>query len=1247
MINNATPKRAGKKKNSSLTNQKRAIVILLAVCFLLAAALIVTNMVTAMRRFHVDGEDAVYYIIRQKDDEGKTVYVLADKNKTTLKSTEDGYYITASGALVAIDQTTGLGSIYARPVTDGNEQVGVNDRIVIFPVTQRADSQSLQVFNSNGEYTFYRRRIFVDTDKTTYTCLFVDGDYRLVYQKDPTFPDSEYVEALRGADGIYTLRSGNRITVNKRTGVIRSVSYLDYDGKTYFVENNDGIYRLVDESGAEVTDRITQKGEKTDKDGNIYVDTLYDYLVTANGTLISLDPATGVIGSWGVKEYDARDERYFVYHFLRRDGKYVMCDVNGKVITDVSIDDKDFYSTKNNAYIAFNEQNGTYKVRIRKDYYLMSNNDGTYYLYYKGTVVPTDSSGYAPLPDGKSFVYFDAASGSYSIMTHDGKDYVEGETKYLNGIDESDIEGSFVIEGYEDTEYDPSLFAALITNGGYTVTPQGGKLSNPLKKPDGSIDFSAYGLEECDRVDASGQTYHHVPAYYILTDLKGNVHKITFGDKVISGSGYYVKYECINVKDGDEANLDKGQGSDEFSMTHQAVYILLDNYTAGFTQTYETFYYYSITDTFLAPIERIIVPKIVPTVSLSTYFDVSNFIISTLNYDKLHNGILSEDKEDDDDYRDIWVNFSYQDIEERRNSAYSSMPYVMGECELYGYIISPDSVDLCLKAMMDMKCLGVKKLGADYSDLIKYGLDEPEYIISYKINSSGTRPMLLISKLTPNDTYYVYTQSYDMVVEVARSALHFLNWTNDMWITDEVYNTPVAFCDRIKLEAGNYWVTLDVEMSQVLQTKINTGTDSTFQQDVYISDKRDGHILMLSASINANTNTPVGTVDIIRVDFDTLRNYYKYIRNGEKTDGFTSEEKSNLAAFLDTIADYEYSPIHGTLTTMHNLTVSDSAGRTHLITVMFDYDPSGEIRGYIQVNRESAVLVFSLKAYEAYEKIMFSEDMTAAEKQVAYDFYAALGISPATKTSFDKITATNSEGVTSVYTSGMIQKTDKDGKLYVDYCLGNDYRVFFNLEGGDIIGAAGSWVRYYDMSDDATTTEGAFEYIENLPYKFEATQVRFVSTATGNTENVPGGTLGDGRFTVEITNDKITVTDDKGNVTRYLRYAGTSVFSNFYATFLWANYEGVCEELTEDQMKELRENGVSDFTLTIDTKLGPDKDGEYSQFVFKTYRYSERRSYITVNGHGEFFILRNFVDKIIKSSKDIFDNVLIDSSNRY
>ncbi len=1243
MIKTKSTKAAGKRA-SSLSNQKRAIIILLAVCLVLAVALAVVNFVTALRRFEVPGDSNVYYIVRQKDDEGKTVYVLADKDRNPLSQTSDGRFITLSGAIVEINQETGLGSLYARPVTDGNEQVGRNDRIVIFPVTDRSQTQSIKVYNEHGEFAFYRRRVFVDTDMTVYTCMLVDGDYYLLAAKDPTDPESEFIDYKRDDDGYFTLRSGNRISVNRRTGVIRSVTYKDYDGKVYSVVKDGDGYALYNANGEKMLVGLTKTGELTTSEGEVYTDTLYSYIVTDYGTLLTFDRASGIVGSWGVKEYDAAKKKYSVYHFITRDGKYILTDVNGALITETSLDDKDYYCTANNAYIAFNEQNGSYKVRVQKNYYLVANNDGLYTLYNKDKPVATDASGYCPLNNGTSYLYFDAYSGSFTLLTHDGEKYVEGASKYLNATDESDTDGSFVIEGYEDTDYDDSYLSSLITNGGYTVTPQGGKLTNPSRLSDGSIDYSVYGLVECDRVDAAGQTYHHVPAYYVFTDLEGNVHKITFGDKVISGSGYYVRYEGINVSDTDA--LDRGQGSDEYNMKHEAVYILLDNYSTGFTDTYETYYYYAITDTFLSPIENLITPKVLPSVSLTTYFDVKDFVISTLNYDKLHDSILKPEDYKDSAYRDVWINFSYQDIEERRNSAYSSQPYVMGACELFGYTINDANVDICLKAMMDMKCIGVRKLGASYSDFIKYGLDEPEYVIRYTLSSIGETPTLLVSKLTPNSTYYVYTEMYDMIVEVDRAALAFLNWTNEEWVTDEVYRTSVGFCDKIKLESGDWWATFDLDMSQLLETKLNSGTPSTFYQKVFCSDDRKSHYVLLNTTINGNTSTPIGSVDIIQVDFDTLLNYRKYVMNGNKSEGLTLDEEKRLAAFIETISDTEYSPTSGTLSSAHNLTLTDGTGRTHIVTVLFDYS-NDDVKAYVRVNNEDSTLVFSMDAYEAYEKIMFSEETTSIEKKLAYDFYAALGVSPSVKYSFNKITAENSDGTTSIFAPGSITKTDKDGNVSVDYCIGSDYRLFFNVDGNDIIGVSGSWVRYYDMDDTETTQSGLYTPINKLPHTFKANQVRFTYVGGEGTQNVEGGTLGNGNFTVTILEDRVTVTDENGNVTTYLRYAGTSVFSNFYATILSTSYEGTCD-LTKDEMEALKKDDTaSNFTLTIDTKLGRDKDGKCTQLVFKTYRYSERRSYITVNGNGEFFVLKPVIDKIVNSSKQIFDNVLIDTGNRY
>lgn len=1250
MINTAENKKA--KRLSSLAKQRIAIIVIAALCIVLAVTLVVVNIITAQRPYEVEGEAGVkYYIIRQKDENGKTVYILADGDKNPLDTTDDGYFVTAGGALVAIDQTTGRASVYARPATDGNEQLGTNDRILIFPYTKRAQAQSISVFNGNGEFTFYRRRIYTDTDYATYTCIFRDGRYVLIAPKDPDDPESEFVEYERGADGYYTLRSGNKVSVNARTGEIRGSEFIDFDGRVYTVKKNaEGKFVLYNESGAAITNIVTRSGERHDKDGNVYTDVLYHYYVTEYGTLISVDAESGVLASWGVREYDANTKKYSTYHFLYREGKYVLCDVDGTLIKETAVDDKDYYSTDNNAYISFNEENGSYKVRIQKDYYLIANNDGVFMLYNKGTLIASNSSGYYALPDGKSFIYFDGVSGSFSLFALNGNSYEEIVTKYLNGQNETNLEGEFVIESHEDTEYDPSLFAALITNGGYPITPEGGKLSSPERLPDGKIDFAAYGLIECDRVNAAGETYHHVPSYYVFTDLEGNVHKIVIGDKIASNGGFYVRYEGINATDEEMDALDKGDiENSKNAFSHQAVYILLDTYSMGFTTSYETFYYYSISDTFLAPVESLVTPMVVPPTTTTTYFDVKNFIISTLNYDKLHEDILAGNDVVDGDYRDVWVNFTYYDIEERRNTVNSSRPYVMGTCELYGFNISDSSVNTVLLALMDLKCKSTEKLAPTYSDFIKYGLDEPEYIIYYELTATGEKPMLFVSKLTPNDTYYVYSNLYDMIAEVDRGMLSFLSWTDDEWLTEDLFDVSIGFIDNVKIESGDWWANFDVEMSTTLETKINTGEPSTFIQKIYSSDKRDKHALSITTSINGNTDLPVGNVHVIDVTFDTLYNYYEYVKNGKSATGLglDADATKKLNDFADTVSEVNYDEKTGAVTTLHKMSLKDKSGNVHTISVVFTFDRLGEIAAYMQVNNEVSTNVFSLKAYMAYEKIMFSEKVTAAEEALGYSFYNSKYTSASASNNFDKVTATNSDGTTSILTEHKIEKTYKDGRTEVEYFLSTDYRVFFNVGNEDLVGVAHNFVRFYDMSDKDTTTNGAYETIKRFPYEFEATQVRLVVAGeSGGTVSIPGGTLGDGKFKVVVTENLVTVTDENGNVTKYHRFAGTSIFSSFYATFMYATYEGICE-IPEEQKQAFVESGNSNCKVTFTTKLSPDENGKGIEYVYDTYQYSERRSYITLNGKGDFFVMRTFIDKIVDSSKQVFNNVLVDSSNRY
>ena len=485
-----------KRKRSSFSSQVIALIVLGAVCLALAATLITVNIVTAIRKFPYG--DEIYYIIRQKDDSGNTVYIMTDEDKNPLETTKDDYFILKDGTLIELDQSTGNAKEYIPVDTEGNEQVGINDRVLIFPHTAKDKVQSIEVHNSKGSYSFYRMRIYEDTDKVAYLCLLRDGEYYLVDEEGNSYD--------KGDDGLYTLISGNKIYIDENSGNIRTEIYYDFDGKAYTVKKNDeGKYRLYNDEGLEVTKYISKKGEKTDSNGKKYETELYRYLVTAHGTLLTVDEQYGTLGIWAVREYNAAKKAYSTYYFLSRNDSYMLCGEDGKVITNTAVGDSKYFRTGNNAYIAFNEANGSYSIRVRNGYYIIRNNDGVYGFYNKDKLLQANGSGYYVLPDG-AYLNFDTVSGSFSLLTFNGESYVETEVKYLNAEVNTDAEGSFVIEGYETTEYDPSLFSALIVSGGYTLTAKGGKLSDPillrdangvpLKTPSGAdmVDFEAYGL---------------------------------------------------------------------------------------------------------------------------------------------------------------------------------------------------------------------------------------------------------------------------------------------------------------------------------------------------------------------------------------------------------------------------------------------------------------------------------------------------------------------------------------------------------------------------------------------------------------------------------------------------------------------------------------------------------------------------------------------------------------------------------
>ena len=92
---------------------------------------------------------------------------------------------------------------------------------------------------------------------------------------------------------------------------------------------------------------------------------------------------------------------------------------------------------------------------------------------------------------------------------------------------------------------------------------------------------------------------------------------------------------------------------------------------------------------------------------------------------------------------------------------------------------------------------------------------------------------------------------------------------------------------------------------------------------------------------------------------------------------------------------------------------------------------------------------------------------------------------------------------------------------------------------------------------------------------------------------------------------------------------------------------------TEEQMAELRalDDSKCQLVISLDVEdyakmTNPNyyPQNNKSTMVFRFYRYSEGRSYMTINGEGEFFVDSSFVEKLLADTQRLEEGLLIDST---
>ncbi len=327
----------------------------------------------------------------------------------------------------------------------------------------------------------------------------------------------------------------------------------------------------------------------------------------------------------------------------------------------------------------------------------------------------------------------------------------------------------FDVEGYKGLNYDANMFATLVNCTGYTSTYM---RLDPEKVA--QYGYGEYGLP--DNPDDAKK-------YFIIEDTAGNNHKVIIGDEVPSGSGYYARYV----------------GRDD-------VYILKERE--------ETQYSYTFSTALFSDLEAYVTPLVIDPMSSTDYFDVTDFKLSTVQNikDKIESG---EDFKVNDLLDNI-ITFSYIPIEIRQGTFTSTSPY-QGGGKFEGFTINDFMVDDCLQNLQYMEPLRTVKLFTDEEAddaLFEFASDEKyggiAYLLQYRHNlkrdakkdyeaTEWADQRVWVSHLSENNTYFLYNEAFNMIVEVERTHLEFLQWDAFTWVDGDVFSGGVAYMQKLEI----------------------------------------------------------------------------------------------------------------------------------------------------------------------------------------------------------------------------------------------------------------------------------------------------------------------------------------------------------------------------------------------------------------------------------------------------------------
>jgi hypothetical protein len=527
------------------------------------------------------------------------------------------------------------------------------------------------------------------------------------------------------------------------------------------------------------------------------------------------------------------------------------------------------------------------KYKIKKE-------AGRYAMYDPdGSMLDVTKDGYYVTTKLSTLVEVDPESGSYKVIavvdteegesvgtadrllmyrhvSQDNTQQIEVHNRYGTFTFYRNSDDDFVIKGYESYPYSVTIFSSLCVSCGYSLTIQ--KIKDPIKADDGK--YHEYGLADEVRKDEDGNDYNYSPSWFRMTDVNGNSYTVYIGDETPSGDGCYVKYT-----------------------ERDAVYIM-DYSVAGTVITmYDTVQNAGdIANVLEEPLTTFVTPIVCYPMTATTYFDVRNFMI--------FRGEELAKSEADESYTPMpVVSFTFWDMDERFGTFYHTRSFYLTYPE--NYLVNTENTNAALQSFYAMYYEGCRELDLTDEKLAAYGLDDPEFLIYFEFQNIEHN--ILISRKTENNTRYLTSALYDMIVEVNADQLLFLDYDLTDWVDPAYFDMNIAWATEVIVEADGetYHFWMDNSKSDSMsnptyseEAKKNTTISST-DMTVYCSDSKGNTMQSISQVVVTDKNGYQWTVNAEKITVKDSKGNYGTLTAAKKVKNAIGNEVTVLTGYID------------------------------------------------------------------------------------------------------------------------------------------------------------------------------------------------------------------------------------------------------------------------------------------------------------------------------------------------------------